>query len=290
MTEAPAIPTTRFGFHPDDTTPIPRPSRYYGQRQGPSLKEQFSQLASSAPPIAPVTRGATEKIDKSALALPEPKRRRDKSHLRFVASQPCLVCGRHPSDPHHLRFAQPRALGLKVSDEFTVPLCRGHHRQLHQAGNEVGWWQRVKIDPLHSARQFWQQTHPNEGQVSPTVEETEIAGPRSMTTEKQIAANRENAKKSTRTSDVRRQTEDTTKRVPSWLDRRNAGRNRSKNRGAYEALRAKISEDFRPRDKFGAAIGGATGVADLAASPRDSDRGGTIGVADRLIRKSQSWH
>ena len=80
------------------------------------------------------------KIDKSALALPEPKRRRDKSHLRFVASQPCLVCGRHPSDPHHLRFAQPRALGVKVSDEFTVPLCRGHHRQLHQAGNEVAWW------------------------------------------------------------------------------------------------------------------------------------------------------
>ena len=68
------------------------------------------------------------KIDKSALALSEPKRRRDKSHLRFVASQPCLVCGRHPSDPHHLRFAQPRALGVKVSDEFTVPLCRGHHR------------------------------------------------------------------------------------------------------------------------------------------------------------------
>ena len=135
LTEAnPAIPATRFGFHPDNTTPIPRPSRYYGTRQGPSLKEQFSQLASSAPSIAPVMPGTSEKVDKSALALPEPKRRRDKSHLRFVAAQPCLVCGRHPSDPHHLRFAQPRALGVKVSDEFTVPLCRGHHRQLHQAG------------------------------------------------------------------------------------------------------------------------------------------------------------
>ena len=85
-------------------------------------------------------------IDKSVLALAEPKRRRDKSHLRFVASQPCLVCGRHPSDPHHLRFAQPRALGAKVSDEFTVPLCRGHHRQLHQAGNESAWWEKLKID------------------------------------------------------------------------------------------------------------------------------------------------
>jgi len=91
----------------------------------------------------------------------EPKRRRDKSHLRFVASQPCLVCGRQPSDPHHLRFAQPRALGVKVSDEFTVPLCRGHHRQLHQAGNEMAWWDKLKIDALRVARQLWEQTHPN---------------------------------------------------------------------------------------------------------------------------------
>jgi hypothetical protein len=85
---------------------------------------------------------------------------RDKAHLKFVASQPCLVCGRQPSDPHHLRFAQPRALGLKVSDEFTVPLCRGHHRQLHQAGNEVTWWENFNIKPLDVARELWEQTHP----------------------------------------------------------------------------------------------------------------------------------
>ena len=64
------------------------------------------------------------RIDKSLLALPEAKRLRDRQHLRFVAKQPCLVCGREPCDPHHLRFAQPRGLGQKVSDEFTVPLCR----------------------------------------------------------------------------------------------------------------------------------------------------------------------
>ena len=46
-----------------------------------------------------------------------------------------------------MRFAQPRALGLKVSDEFTVPLCRGHHRQLHQAGNEVAWWGEIAEMP-----------------------------------------------------------------------------------------------------------------------------------------------
>jgi hypothetical protein len=84
----------------------------------------------------------------------------DKVHLKFVASQPCLICGRQPSDPHHLRFAQPRAIGLKVSDEFTVPLCRGHHRQLHQAGNEVAWWETLKINALETARHLWEQTHP----------------------------------------------------------------------------------------------------------------------------------
>ena len=52
-------------------------------------------------------------IDKSVLAFPEPRRVRDREHLKFVARQPCLLCGRHPSDPHHLRFTQPRALGAR---------------------------------------------------------------------------------------------------------------------------------------------------------------------------------
>ena len=97
-------------------------------------------------------------IDKSVLTIAEPKRLRDKAHLRFVASQGCFVCGRQPSDPHHLRFAQPRALGLKVSDEFTVPLCRGHHRQLHQAGNEVTWWEDLKINALEIAKGLWEES------------------------------------------------------------------------------------------------------------------------------------
>ena len=100
------------------------------------------------------------KIDKSQLVIGEPKRLRDKAHLKFIASQPCLVCGRQPSDPHHLRFAQPRALGLKVSDEFTVPLCRGHHRQLHQAGNEETWWAEQNINALTIAKDLWGQTRP----------------------------------------------------------------------------------------------------------------------------------
>src|SRR6516165_407027 len=70
-------------------------------------------------------------VDKSVLALSTPRRIRDRDHVKSVAKQPCLVCGRRPADAHHLRFAQSPALGRKVSDEFTVPLCRGHHREVH---------------------------------------------------------------------------------------------------------------------------------------------------------------
>ena len=99
-------------------------------------------------------------IEKSQLVHPEPRRFRDKKHVRFVAKQSCLICGRMPSDAHHLRFAQHRALGRKVSDEFTVPLCRGHHREIHRSGDEVGWWRKTGIDPTVIARTLWLQTHP----------------------------------------------------------------------------------------------------------------------------------
>jgi hypothetical protein len=88
-------------------------------------------------------------------------RLRDKDHRRFVSTQPCLVCGRSPAEAHHLRFAQPRALSRKVSDEFTVPLCRVHHRELHRHGAEVAWWQSIKIDPLPVAHRLWQHARRN---------------------------------------------------------------------------------------------------------------------------------
>ena len=99
-------------------------------------------------------------IDKSLLALPEPRRVRDRNHVKTVAKRPCLICGRQPADAHHLRFAQHRALGRKVSDEFTVPLCRGHHRELHRCGDEAEWWKKAGIDPTVGARALWLETHP----------------------------------------------------------------------------------------------------------------------------------
>ena len=96
----------------------------------------------------------------SVTPLSKPLRLRDRDHLKFVSAQPCLACGRSPSDAHHLRFAQARAMGRKVSDEFTVPLCRTHHRELHQGGDELTWWQQLNVEPLRIAQKLWQRTRP----------------------------------------------------------------------------------------------------------------------------------
>jgi len=99
-------------------------------------------------------------IDKSVLGFPEPRRIRDRDHIRHIMKQACLICGRRPSDPHHLRFAQSQALGRKVSDEFTVPLCRVHHREIHRCGDEAAWWNKTGVDPTAAARALWLKTHP----------------------------------------------------------------------------------------------------------------------------------
>jgi ERF superfamily len=100
--------------------------------------------------------------------LGKPVRLRDKDHRKFVLRQPCLVCGRVPSDPHHLTFTQPRAMGRRASDEFTVPVCRLHHRELHRSGNELAWWGRLNIDPLPVALKLWQQSRAD-GELFPST-------------------------------------------------------------------------------------------------------------------------
>ena len=100
-------------------------------------------------------------------------RLRDKDHQRFVVRQACLVCGRVPSDPHHLTFTQPRALGRRVSDEFIVPVCRVHHRELHRSGDEVAWWRRLNIDPVPVALRLWQQTRSDDPTMSESGAELE---------------------------------------------------------------------------------------------------------------------
>ena len=139
----------------DASEPAPAP-----QLAERSMRPQRLKPGRPGNPFRPLRKRRSQAIDKSALALPEPRRIRDRDHVRFVAKQPCLICGRQPSDAHHVRFAQRQALGRKVSDEFTVPLCRGHHREVHRCGDEPVWWLKVRINPMVKARELWLKTHP----------------------------------------------------------------------------------------------------------------------------------
>jgi hypothetical protein len=139
----------------------------FGSDDGGVVKTPLSspELSQPRPPQNPYAAERNEvsvsnRVDKSLLALSEPRRFRDKIHCKYVSQQPCLICGRQPADAHHLRFAQHPALGRKVSDEFVVPLCRGHHREAHRSGDETSWWSKVGIDPIGAARMLWIETHP----------------------------------------------------------------------------------------------------------------------------------
>jgi hypothetical protein len=127
-------------------------------RKSPPTGSEHTRSPASPHPRRPAEVPSTP-IDKSVLSIPEPRRLRDKVHVKYVSKRPCLICGRQPSDPHHLRFAQQPALGRKVSDEFLVPLCRTHHREVHRLSNEVEWWKQAGIDALEAARRLWRETH-----------------------------------------------------------------------------------------------------------------------------------
>ena len=154
-----------FAAHHSEGIPDPKSGADGTGMEGPSADAKGNGAVSESTPTEtvlpqPKPRPRANRIDKAVLTHPEPRRIRDRDHVRFVAQQACLICGRKPSDAHHLRFAQSRALGRKVSDEFTVPLCRGHHRELHRHGDEAKWWSKSGIDPTISARELWLETHP----------------------------------------------------------------------------------------------------------------------------------
>ena len=96
------------------------------------------------------------KIDKSLLAIPEPRRRRSKAHLRFVATMPCVICSKQPCQAAHIRYGYAGAMGLKPGDNLVVPLCPDHHRQQHASDlGERGWWAHQHIDPIKEAEKLW---------------------------------------------------------------------------------------------------------------------------------------
>jgi len=148
----------------------PSPAPLNGMHRKSRAAKPNGSRSSGSPPLdaaVPLDAGdgpnsveAPEPKGRCAPATAKPPRLRDKEHLKFVSRQPCLICGRSPCDPHHLRFVQQRALGRKVSDEFTVPLCRLHHRELHRCGDEAQWWGAVGVDAVGAAGHLWTQTRP----------------------------------------------------------------------------------------------------------------------------------
>jgi hypothetical protein len=137
-----------------DGTAGSAPGEREGAKQNSKAPLSFGKQAGASPGAGNGT------VDKSTLPISTPRRIRDKEHLRYVASQPCIVCGRTPAHAHHIRFAQPKALGRKVSDEWTVPLCASHHRALHSVGDEENWWKEKGIDPsAHAVRLWWDTKH-----------------------------------------------------------------------------------------------------------------------------------
>jgi len=146
-------------------TKAAEPAKPGGTMNAPAPEVPSSEAAlrkESAPPAEAVNNPAPS-IAHDALAIAKPRRHRSKEHLRFVAKQACIVCGRKHSDPHHLSFMQPRALGRKVSDEYVVPLCRIHHRAVHRVSDEQVWWTQQGIDPVVVARSLWTSTRLDAG-------------------------------------------------------------------------------------------------------------------------------
>jgi hypothetical protein len=165
------LSTISDGQVPDGTTPAGTPDGLAPDRPPQAVPDE--NLVSTGRADADTSQRASMRVQKRsrsgvAHALGKTVRLRDKDNRKFVLRQPCLVCGRLPSDPHHLTFAQPRALGHRVSDEFTVPVCRIHHRELHRSGDEAAWWQKLNIDPLPVAVRLWQHTRLNNNELAPS--------------------------------------------------------------------------------------------------------------------------
>jgi hypothetical protein len=158
------------------------PAKPGGTENGPvPVPSSEVALPKKLAPPAEAANDAAPSTGDGALAIANPRRHRSKEHLRFVAKQACIVCGRKHSDPHHLSFMQPRALGRKVSGEYVVPLCRIHHRAVHRVSDEQVWWTQQGIDPVVVARSLWTSTRldagsaQNDGRSDLTVRDIPVA-------------------------------------------------------------------------------------------------------------------
>jgi hypothetical protein len=171
------LPPPRYRPTPPAAVASPAPGASAEKVPATAASDGGSAQPTEAPPCGPQLIEALQ-TPQSVLPLGYPRRIRDRNHLKFVTNQLCLKCARWPSDAHHITFAQPRAMGMKVSDEFVVPLCRLHHREVHHARNELAWWKELKIDPVAVANELWRESHArlDKAKTARLAEESQIIG------------------------------------------------------------------------------------------------------------------
>lgn len=81
----------------------------------------------------------------------------DEKHLAWIRTLPCAITGLRPAEAAHIRSgSQPYGKretggGEKSSDKWAVPLCSLMHREQHDAGDELAWWESKGIDPFRLA-------------------------------------------------------------------------------------------------------------------------------------------
>ncbi|WP_315731736.1 MULTISPECIES: putative HNHc nuclease [unclassified Bradyrhizobium] len=99
-------------------------------------------------------------------------REKNESHLSFIRSLKCCICGAPGPDAAHLRAASvihgKRETGgsEKPSDKWVVPLCRTHHTQQHGM-NELRFWAMHNIEPFGLALSLY--AHSGDDEICESV-------------------------------------------------------------------------------------------------------------------------
>ena len=123
------------------------------------VSEQNSQGAVGEPFFEPTDASAPSPIvlpgkPRHRRVAPKAIRLRDREHCKFVTTQPCVVCGRRPSESASCSIrSAARARPKSQRRVHSVPICRLHHRELHRYTamrplGEVG----VNVDPRLQSR------------------------------------------------------------------------------------------------------------------------------------------
>lgn len=82
-------------------------------------------------------------------------------HRKMVKKLRCIVCGiKRPEgiDGHHLKRGldpSERGMSRKASDQWLVPVCRKHHDDVEDVGDDDAWFAERGIDGRATARSLW---------------------------------------------------------------------------------------------------------------------------------------